>query len=143
MVAGLVLVLVVGAWALERKGDSAQSGGYSIAVIKGGRTVDTFTLDQLKQLESRRVRMQGQWEQGPSVLSVLHEAGIDRFKTVTFVGANVVSSGASGGTLTLRRAEVDEDVILDIATRGTAKACGPEIPRNSRIRDVVRIEVAE
>ena len=40
------------------------------------------------------------------------------------------------GKLELDRSAVDQDVLLDVANRGTAKVCGPNIPYDERVRDV-------
>jgi hypothetical protein len=42
---------------------------------------------------------------------------------------------------TFNRDEIDEDVLLDFALRGTTKLCGPDIPWERRVRDVERIVV--
>ena len=85
----------------------------------------------------KTVKMQGQDETGPTLLSVLHAAGIDSFASVTVVGLGARDSG----TLELRRAQVDEDVLLDIAKRGTVKVCGPDISWSARVRDVTELSV--
>jgi hypothetical protein len=43
--------------------------------------------------------------------------------------------------LVLTAAEVSEDVILDIANRGTVKIVGPRIAWDDRVRDVTDIIV--
>jgi len=143
--AAVVFVLMVGAWALEYltdpgRGEEAPrtAAAYAVRVVAGDTVVSTFTTPQLKALGVRRVKMQGQWEEGPTVVSVLDAAGIEEYSSVRFVGMKI----RDGGELTLDRARVDEDVLLDIAVRGTAKICGPDIAREDRVRDIVRIEVA-
>jgi len=142
LVAAAVLLLLVGAWAVERFSSglagSADETPYSVSVVVDGETIKRFTLDDLESLKSKRVVMQGQPEEGPPVLTVLSAAGVSEFDSLMFVGMKV----RDGGILILPRDEVSGDVLLDIAKRGTAKVCGPEIPQESRVRDVIRIEVS-
>jgi len=143
--AAAVLVLIAGAWALEHVSDPGRISGsdnavaasYSIAVVRDGKTLSTFTVPQLEALGMQRAKMQGKWEQGPSVRSVLEAAGVDEFSSLRFVGMAIRDEGE----LTLAREEVGAGVLLDIALRGTAKVCGPNIPQADRVRDLIRIEV--
>lgn len=141
LVAAAVLLLLVGAWAVERfSGGTASAtddAPYSIAVVADGETIKLFSLDDLESLESKRVVMQGKPEEGPPVLAVLSAAGVSEFDSLLFVGMRV----RDAGMLRLSRDAVSGDVLLDIAKRGTAKVCGPDIPQEKRVRDVIRIEV--
>ncbi|HET6351653.1 MAG TPA: hypothetical protein VFG89_05940 [Coriobacteriia bacterium] len=130
---------VTAAWAVDANArkEQAASGGYRIEVTDGGSVLRSFTSAELAKLPKRRVAMQGQPQEGPSVLSVLKAAGVKRFNTVTVVGQGV----RDDGRLVLKRAAIDEDVLLDFAVRGTAKVCGPDIAWEDRVRDVERLEV--
>ena len=83
----------------------------------------------------RRVEMQGKYEEGPPLLAVLEAAGVDDFGSVVIMGAGVRDSGR----LKLQREQIDDDVLLDIANRGTCKIAGPDIawrgPRARHHRD--------
>jgi hypothetical protein len=59
------------------------------------------------------------------------------FDSVTVTGLGV----RDDGRIVLSRAQVDQDVVLDVAERGTTKLCGPNIAYEDRVRDVERIEV--
>jgi hypothetical protein len=134
----VLLLAVAGAYAFERAYTPANGEpGSSIAVAEGSRVLRTFTMDDLRKLGVRRVVMQGKPETGPTLSSVLSAAGVHEFASVTIVGLGVRDSGR----LTLARAAIDRNVLLDLANRGTAKVCGPDIPYDKRVRDVVRIEV--
>ncbi len=129
---------MAGAFAYERafSPEPGEPGG-GVAVTEGSRVLKTLSNDGLRALGVRTVVMQGKPETGPTLLSVLSAAGVNDFTSVTIVGLGVRDSGR----LTLGRADIDRDVLIDLANRGTTKVCGPTIPYDARVRDVVRIEV--
>jgi len=136
----LIVLAVTGAWAVERVSAAktvASGGGYSVSVVRGNRILKTFTAAELEALGTRRVKMQGKWQTGPPVQRVLDAAGVDGYSALTFSG----SEGGVKQKLTLQRSEISNDVLLDIAFRGTAKLCGPNIAQTARVRDLTRIEV--
>jgi hypothetical protein len=135
----LVLVAVVAtAWLLDfvARG-SAVAESYRVTVSMDSEELAVFSLDDLRAIESRRVVMQGQVQEGPPLLAVLRAAGVDRFDTVVIRGMGLRDEGI----LSLKNSEVDEDVLLDYAIRGTVKLCGPDIAWGYRVRDVEEIEV--
>jgi hypothetical protein len=81
--------------------------------------------------------MQGQLQEGPALLEVLRQAGVEEFDSVVVRGMAL----RDAGVIELGRDEVDEDVLLDFAIRGTVKLCGPQIGWADRVRDVEEIEV--
>jgi hypothetical protein len=99
--------------------------------------VADYDITALKGLEWRKVRMQGQEQEGPPLLRMLEDAGISEFAVVVVSGPGV----RDDGRIELSAEDIDEDVLLDIAARGTAKLCGPEITWDDRVRDVHTIEV--
>jgi hypothetical protein len=136
--AAILLAAVAGAFALERAFSPPEDEpGRTVSIVEGSKVLRTFTMDQLQDLGVRRVVMQGKPETGPSLLSVLSASGVTSFSSVTVIGLGVRDSGR----LTLMRKAVDNDVLLDIAKRGTSKICGPDIPYARRVRDVTRVEV--
>ena len=132
------MLLLIGAWSIDllSRGGTDEAE-YSISVVRGDTVLRTFDLEALGKLESRSVVMQGQEQEGPSLLDLLAEAGVDDFTSVTVIGQGV----RDDGILVLSRNEIDEDVLLDLAVRGTMKLCGPDISWDERVRDVERIEV--
>lgn len=133
---GLVCLAVASAWVVERLVVSS-SDTYRVEIVADGEVVAEFDVDELVALGTKRVEMQGKYEEGPPLLVVLEAAGIDEFASVEVLGAGVRDSGR----LTLQREQIDDDVLLDIANRGTAKIAGPEIAWEDRVRDITRIEV--
>ncbi len=134
--AGLVCLAVVGAWVAE-KAVVANSDVYRIPVVQDGEVLAEFDIEQLQELGTRRIEMQGKYEEGPPLLAVLEAAGVSDFESVVVTGVGVRDSGS----LELTKDQVDEDVLLDIANRGTCKLAGPNIAYEDRVRDITRIEV--
>jgi len=110
---------------------------YTIKVVEDERVLAEYDIDALKQFEWRAVRMQGQLQEGPPLSDVLKASGVSSFDRVVVSGPGV----RDDGIIELDADEIDEDVLLDIAVRGTAKLCGPNIEWEDRVRDVHTIEV--
>ena len=130
----IVVVAVAGAWALQTLG---RASGYQITVTRDGAAAKVFDLEELQAMPAREVVMQGQEQQGPPLLALLGDAGIESFESVKVVGMGV----RDDGVIVLTAQQIDDHVLLDIATRGTTKLCGPDIAWADRVRDVQRIEV--
>jgi hypothetical protein len=142
LVAGALLaVALIAAWSFElwasRETGTPTSSDYRLRVIRDERTLRSYSVSDLERLGAHRVFMQDQWEEGPRLLDALKEAGVTSFEQVRVVGLGV----RDDGELTLDRSDIDGEVLLDIAKRGTAKVCGPQIPYEERVRDVVELHV--
>jgi hypothetical protein len=111
--------------------------GYKVTVVENGRTLASYTLAGLEAIGVKHVVVQGQPQDGPTLLSVLAKTGVKHFTAVDVVGEGVRDSGK----MTLTRAQVVPDVVLAVAQRGTVKIAGPDIPQDQRIRDVIRLVV--
>ncbi|MDY0087914.1 MAG: hypothetical protein RBS78_05135 [Coriobacteriia bacterium] len=137
LLAVLALVLIAGsAWALDLTARK-KSERYEVSVTSGDDVLATFSLEDLKAMEARRVLMQGQLQEGPALLDVLAAAGVEDFNSVMIYGMGLRDEGQ----ITLSRAEISEEVLLDFAARGTVKLCGPDIAWADRVRDVERLDV--
>ena len=79
-------------------------------------------LDDLRAFRRAPVVMQGQEQDGPALLTVLAEAGVDSFRSVRVVGMGV----RDDGLIVLEPNEVDDNVLLDIAERGHHEALRSE-----------------
>lgn len=108
-----------------------------ITVVYQDRVIASFTMDEIRDLPTHTVSQFGKWEEGPQLLLVLSEAGVEEFSQVTITGQGV----RDDGVIVLTRDEIDEDVVLDLANRGTVKVAGPDIAWADRVRDVVEIKV--
>jgi len=115
----------------------APSDAYTVSVIRDGATIATFDSGALKSMEQKKIVAQNQDQEGPPLLSVLEAAGAGTFDSVMVKGAGL----RDDGLIELNANQVDEDVVLDFAERGTVKVCGPKIAWEDRVRDVQVIEV--
>jgi len=136
-IAGVLALVIAGAWLLQWNATrGSEAGAYRVTVTRGDSTLGSFDVADLEKLGTKRVVMQGKPETGPTLLSVLKAAGVDEFSQVSIYGAGIRDSGF----LRLKRSEIDGNVLLDIAIRGTTKVCGPNIAWDDRVRDVERID---
>ena len=137
-IAGSLALAIAGAWLLQWNATrKAESGAYHVTVTRGQTELGTFDVADLEKLGTKRVVMQGKPETGPTLLSVLRAAGVEDFSRVSIYGAGIRDSGF----LKLKRSQIDGNVLLDVAIRGTTKVCGPNIAWEDRVRDVERIDV--
>ena len=132
--ATVLAVAVAAAWFAQWMTDP---DAYRVEIVVDNETVGAFNLDSMKALPQREVSMQGQIQEGPSVLSLLEVAGIKQFDRLVISGMGE----RDDGRIVLTSHEVNEDVLLDFAARGTVKICGPNVEWADRVRDVQRIEV--
>ena len=137
-ITALALVVLIGAaFGVERWYASGHEQEYRMAVTRDGKTLRTFTIEELQALGMKTVKMQGLTESGPTLLSVLDASGVETFTAVVVTGLGARDSGR----IELKRSEIDDRVLLDIARRGTAKVCGPGIVYVRRVRDVKVVAV--
>jgi len=116
---------------------TASTSAYRVKVTRGGRVLATFGLAQLEGIGMKQVTVQGGTETGPALLDVLGAAGVESCSTVTILG----SGARDSGRLEIAFADIGPDTVLDVAKRGTVKVAGPNIPRESRVRDITEIQV--
>lgn len=124
------------AWLLQTRQERLD-GVYRFTVVRAGEELASYDLTSLGRLPTREVRVDGKLEAGPTLLDVLEASGVDTFSRVIVHGAGL----RDDGIITLTRAQIDQDVLLDIANRGTVKVVGPGIQWEDRVRDVAWIEV--
>lgn len=144
LVAAVVIAaLIGGAWALQASvsGDDSSAAGatrsYSIVVRKDGAALKTFDLAALRALPQSRVVIDGKPQTGPSLETLLADAGAGTYARVEVRGAGLRDKGS----LTLTAAQVGRKVQLDFSDRGTVKVCGPSLYHAEWVRDVVAIDV--
>lgn len=140
----VIAAVVAAAWALQgtfaggTESPSGDSGPrYSIAVKRGGEVLKTYDLAALRALPQARVVIDGKEQTGPSLTTLLNDAGAAIFASVDVRGAGLRDKGS----LTLNRAEVRQGVQLDFSNRGTVKVCGPGLYHAAWVRDVLAIDV--
>ncbi len=102
-------------------------------VIKPDGSSVGFTWDDLKKLPLAVVTAEGKVEEGPKLIDVLTAAGITDFTEVSLSG--------SSNPVTLTKAQVDDNTILDFNNHGTVKLASTYIPKPQWTKDVSIIEV--
>jgi len=145
MAAAALLLVVAAAWAAERQiaGGEPDGGGppasvYSVAVTRDGELLRSFAVADLEALPAVTFTSEGKTQKGPTLSSVLDAAGVDGgFREVEITGMGIRDEGH----LVLAADEVDDQVVLDFAERGTVKVVSPTLSWRERVRDVVEIAV--
>jgi hypothetical protein len=99
-----------------------------------GSQIASLTLADLKKLPQITTSAQ---ETGPTLLSVLNSVGVHDFTQVT---VNGYSQGrTSTATTTLQKAQITDNVMLALVSRGTAKLTGSDV--STQIIDVNQIVI--
>jgi hypothetical protein len=107
--------------------------GALFQVIKPDGTSFGFTWDDLKKLPLATLTIEGKVEEGPRLGDVLKAAGVTDFSEVNLNG--------SAAPVTLTRAQVDDNTILDFNNHGTVKLASTYIPKPDWTKDVSEIKV--
>ena len=135
--AALAAVAVL-AWAADFVAQRAlNTDAYRVVVIYRDQELAQYSVDKLRKLDVRKVIMDGQLQEGPTLVSVLEDAGVGPFSRIRVIGAGV----RDAGVYDFAKASLSEDVLLDFAVRGTVKLCAPDMKWADRVRDVERVEV--
>lgn len=111
---------------------AAGGGGVLLTVTGPGGVSKGFSAADLQALPQAKITVDGKDEEGPSLADVLKAAGITDFAELTLTG---------DVSMTLTRAQVTGDVILDFTNRGTVKLAATSIPKDTWVKDITRIEV--
>jgi hypothetical protein len=138
-----IAAVVVGAWVLQGRYSSAvgsskgaPAAAYSITVERDGKTLKTYDLVTLHALPQSRVVIDGKEQAGPSLVTLLRDAGAVGYDSVVVRGAGLRDKGE----LTLTAAQVRRRAQLDFSDRGTVKVCGPALYHAEWVRDVLTID---
>ena len=102
-------------------------------VVKADSTKFDVTLDDIKGLQFANITVDGKVQEGPKLLDVLTLAGVTDFTEVTLTG--------SASPVTLTRAQVDDNTILDFNNHGTLKLATTYIPMPDWTKDISLITV--
>lgn len=108
-------------------------------MILGDNQTYALTVAELSKLPQVQANISGTQEQGPTLLSALQLAGVTDFSDVTVYGYS--KGRLATAQLSLTRAQVTNNVMLALVTRGTAKLTGTDIGAQKAIIDVDRIVV--
>jgi len=107
--------------------------GALFQVIKADGSSVTMSWDDLKKLPLMTISVEGKVEEGPKLSDVLKAAGVTEFSEVSLSG--------SSNPVTLTRAQVDDNTILDFNNHGTVKLSSTYIPKPEWTKDVSEIKV--
>ena len=102
-------------------------------VVKADGSKFDVTLDALKKLPLANITMDGKVQEGPKLLDILTLAGVTDFTEVTLTG--------SASPVTLTRAQVDDNTILDFNNHGTLKLATTYVPMPDWTKDISEITV--
>lgn len=112
---------------------SAGVGLQEFQVVKADGSKFAVTLDALKKLPLANITVDGKVQEGPKLMDVLKLAGVTDFSEVTLTG--------SASPVTLTRAQVDDNTILDFNNHGTLKLATTYVPMPDWTKDVSEITV--
>ncbi len=116
---------------------SAHGAPYRVVVRRGDEVLATYDLPALEAFDQTKVEILGKTEEGPSLTTVLKDAGVERFDSIRVIGPGVRDDGEA----VLSSKEVTPGVLLDVSNRGTVKLVGPAMAWSDRVRDVTDIIV--
>ena len=102
-------------------------------VVKPDGSKFAVTLDALKKLPLANITVDGKVQEGPKLMDVLKLASVTDFSEVTLTG--------SASPVTLTRAQVDDNTILDFNNHGTLKLATTYVPMPNWTKDVSEITV--
>lgn len=111
---------------------TAVSGALFQVVLPDGTSVG-ITLDQLKSLPLAQLTVDGKTEEGPKLMDILTLTGVTDFSEVSLTG--------SSSPVTLTRAQVDDNTILDFNNHGTLKLSTTYVPKPQWTKDISTITV--
>lgn len=109
------------------------SKGAIFQVVKADGSSVGFTWDDLKKLPLANLTVEGKIEEGPKLMDVLQAAGVTDFSEVSLNG--------SASPVTLTKAQVDDNTILDFNNHGTVKLASTYVPKADWTKDVSEIKV--
>jgi len=106
-----------------------------LKIMRGDQVVREFTLEELKKLPQAAVEADGATLSGPTVKTVLGEAGITSCNEVLLVAPD-------GYTVTLTNDQLTDDLILALNEQGVKELVSPALPKQMRIRgpDTVKVQ---
>lgn len=107
--------------------------GVLFQVVKPDGSSVGFTWADLEKLPLANITVEGKVEEGPKLIDVLKAAGVTDFSEVNLSG--------SASPVTLTKAQVDDNTILDFNNHGTVKLASTYIPKPQWTKDVAKIEV--
>lgn len=118
------------------KGEGREIEDYTVKVMLNEKLMKSYTIEDINAMDKKTMEAEGKTEEGPSVLDVLKDSGINDFSNITFVGAWRTEADLS-------REQVDEETLLDITNHGTVKLATHAISKKDWVKDIIKIVVEE
>jgi hypothetical protein len=113
--------------------------GYSVKVKKGGTTLATFSVADLDKLAAVSIKADGKDYAGPSILSILSQAGASDFRKVTIVG--FTKGRLATAELPVTKANLNNNYVLRKTNQNTFSLASPDVQADSWIIDVEELRV--
>lgn len=114
--------------------DQAKTADYQVKVTMAGKELKSYTIEDIKKMPTISLQVDGKEEVGPSVASILKDAGVETFSKVTF-------KGAFNTQATLTKEQMGEDTMVDLTNHNTVKLATKAISKNDWIKDIIEIAV--
>jgi tungstate transport system substrate-binding protein len=115
------------------------SSGYSVKITQGSQTLLDLSVADLDGLSAVNIVADGKDYSGPSLISLLNQAGITTFNKITIYGYS--KGRVATAELVLTQAELTEQTILRKTNQNTFSMASPDIDADSWIIDVTEIKV--
>ncbi|MBN2503446.1 MAG: hypothetical protein JXB38_21900 [Anaerolineales bacterium] len=135
-----MLLILLSACSTASNSDTRDDGvevtspeGALFQVVPSNGAPVNFTVEQVKAMPQVAIEVDGKTEAGPALLTVLEEARVSEFSSVTLQGLNF--------NITLEKSEVTDEVILDVTNRGTVKFASPTVPKENWPKDITLITI--
>jgi hypothetical protein len=107
--------------------------GVLFQVVTPNEEPVSFTIEQVEAMPQVSIEVDGRIEEGPALLTVLAEAGVDEFSSVTLHGLNL--------NIVLESRQVTDEVILSITNWDTVKFASPAVPGQNWPKGIMLIVV--
>jgi len=112
---------------------------YVIEVFQSAKKIASLSSSDLQSLPQKSVQTTAGVLEGPALVAVLEQAGVQEFSKVQIFG--MTEDRTNAAILTLSRAKVNEQVVFDITGQGKPTLAGPDIPNEKWVFDVNRLTV--
>jgi cobalamin biosynthesis Mg chelatase CobN len=117
----------------------ATAAGYGIKVTQNGKTLIFLSLSDIDKLATITISAEGASYTGPTILSILSQAGINDFAKVTIVG--FAKGRLATAELPVSKAELNNKYIVRRTNQNTYSLASPDVPSNNWIIDVDELRV--
>lgn len=120
----------------QSKSKKQQIEGYTVKITQKDKELKSYTIDDIKKLPASKIEVEGKQEEGPSLVDILKDAGVQEYSRLTIKGAYRTEA-------TLTKEQIEKSSILDITNHGTVKLATVAIPKKEWIKDIIEITVEE